>query len=138
MKKIFQEFKDFAVKGNVIDLSIGVVIGGAFSKIVTSLVNDIIMPLVGMLTGGINFTEFSIELVKATNDKPAVTLKIGMFIQNIVNFLIISFSIFMVVRFINKIKKKYEQDNLNENNKNEQINEELELLKEIRDVLKNK
>ncbi|GAA0126603.1 large-conductance mechanosensitive channel protein MscL [Clostridium sp. CTA-19] len=134
MKKLIKEFKEFAVKGNVIDLAIGVVIGGAFSKIVTSMVNDIIMPIVGFFTGGINFSHFAIEIVKETQNKPAITLNLGMFLQNVVDFLIIALSIFIVIKFINKFKKKYEKEELKEM----KINEELEILKEIRDLLKNK
>ncbi|MBU5228310.1 large-conductance mechanosensitive channel protein MscL [Clostridium senegalense] len=134
MKKLIKEFKEFAVKGNVIDLAVGVVIGGAFSKIVTSMVNDIIMPIVGFFTGGINFSHFAIEIVKETQNKPAITLNLGMFLQNVVDFLIIALSIFIVIKFINKFKKKYEKEELKEM----KINEELEILKEIRDVLKNK
>ncbi|GAA0117448.1 large-conductance mechanosensitive channel protein MscL [Clostridium senegalense] len=134
MKKLIKEFKEFAIKGNVIDLAVGVVIGGAFSKIVTSMVNDIIMPIVGFFTGGINFSHFAIEIVKETQNKPAITLNLGMFLQNVVDFLIIALSIFIVIKFINKFKKKYEKEELKEM----KINEELEILKEIRDVLKNK
>ncbi|NEU04214.1 MULTISPECIES: large-conductance mechanosensitive channel protein MscL [Clostridium] len=134
MKKLIKEFKEFAVKGNVIDLAVGVVIGGAFSKIVTSMVNDIIMPIVGFFTGGINFSHFAIEIVKETQNKPAITLNLGMFLQNVVDFLIIALSIFIVIKFINKFKKKYEKEELKEM----KINEELEILKEIRDLLKNK
>ena len=107
---LIKEFKDFAVKGNVIDLAIGVVIGSAFGKIVTSLVNDIIMPPLGMILGGLNFKEWKIMLQAAATDStgkavPAVTLNIGNFIQQGVDLLIISASIFLVVKSINSFKK---------------------------------
>ena len=101
--KFWSEFKDFAMKGNEVDLAVGVVVGGAFGKIVTSLVNDIIMPCVGVLIGGFDFTNLKIVLHKAVMEgseviKPAVTLNYGNFIQETVNFLIIAFSIFLASR----------------------------------------
>ena len=106
MRKFIEEFKDFALKGNVIDLAIGVVIGGAFSTIVKSLVNDIIMPLIGLLIGGINFTYLHITLKAATATHKAVVLNIGSFIQNVVNFLIIAITIFICVKAASKLYKK--------------------------------
>lgn len=111
---MFKEFKEFAMKGNVVDLAVGVVIGGAFGKIVTSLVNDIIMPLVGLLIGGVDFTNLFITLdgsnfstlAEAQEAGGAATLNYGLFIGAIIDFLIISFSIFMVIRQVNKLKKK--------------------------------
>ena len=100
MKKIIGEFKEFISRGNVIDLAVGVVVGGAFSSIVTSLVNDIIMPLIGTILGGINFSALSFKI------KDAV-ICYGAFIQNVVNFLIIAFCIFIFVKLINKLKRKY-------------------------------
>jgi large conductance mechanosensitive channel len=112
---MFKEFKEFAMKGNVVDLAVGVVIGGAFGKIVTSLVNDIIMPLVGLLIGGVDFTNLFITLdgsnfstLAEAQEAGAATLNYGLFIGAIIDFLIISFSIFMVIRQINKLKKKEE------------------------------
>lgn len=122
---MWSEFKEFAMKGNVIDLAVGVVIGGAFGKIVTSLVNDLIMPLVGLLLGGVDFSGLSYKV----ND---AVIKYGAFIQTVVDFLIISFSIFMVVRILSRFKRK----------KEEVVVEEVsaptteELLAEIRDLLK--
>ena len=109
--KFWSEFKDFAMKGNVIDLAVGVVVGGAFGKIVTSLVNDIIMPCVGVLIGGFDFTNLKIVLHKAVMDgaevvKPAVTLNYGNFIQETVNFLIIAFCIFLVIKGLAKLHRK--------------------------------
>ena len=107
-----QDFKAFAMKGNIVDMAVGVIIGGAFGKIVSSLVNDIIMPVVGLATGGVNFTELKATLPDAVLDpttqeviKEAVTLNYGMFIQNIVDFLIIALSIFCALRVIVKFKK---------------------------------
>ena len=107
------DFKTFATKGNVVDMAVGVVVGGAFGKIVTSLVNDIIMPPIGVLTGGANFTDMKAVLKEAVMDgeevvKEAVTINYGNFIQEIVNFLIIALSIFCVVRIIAKSKEKME------------------------------
>lgn len=101
MKKFFEEFKKFISKGNVMDLAVGVIIGGAFGKIVSSLVDDIIMPVVGIATGGIDFTTLSAKVGDAE-------IKYGMFCQNIIDFLIIAFSIFCVIKAINKFKKKEE------------------------------
>ena len=102
------------MKGNVIDMAVGVIIGGAFGKIVTSLVNDIIMPVVGLATGGIDFKEHRYVMKEAVMNgeevvSPAVNLEYGMFIQNIVDFLIVAFCIFMAIKFINRFKKKVEE-----------------------------
>ena len=96
MKKILNEFKKFISKGNALDLAVGVVVGGAFSKIVSSLVNDVIMPLIGVIIGGIDFTNLSLKVGEAT-------VNYGMFIQNIIDFLIISFCIFLVVKTLNTL-----------------------------------
>ncbi len=104
--KIFDEFKKFAFKGNVVDMAVGVVIGGVFQKIVTSLVNDIIMPPIGLLIGGVNFKELTWVLKEAVDEAtPAVTINYGNFIQTIIDFLIVAFTIFMVVKLINKSKE---------------------------------
>ncbi|MBD5561998.1 large-conductance mechanosensitive channel protein MscL [Clostridium botulinum] len=126
---MIKEFKEFAVKGNAMELAIGVVIGGAFGKIVTSLVEDIIMPLVGLLIGGIDFTglNFSMNL----SGKTVVSIKYGNFIQAAVNFLIISFSIFLFIKLINKFNKTEEEVKEEPKISNEEI-----LLTEIRDLLK--
>ena len=133
---MWQEFKKFAIKGNVIDLAIGVIIGGAFGKIVTSLVNDIIMPVFGIITGGINFSQARWVIREALPDgSPELALNYGQFIQNIVDFLIISFSIFMMIRLINRLKKNEEEKKEEEIKEPEPSKEEL-LLTEIRDLLK--
>ncbi len=103
---IIKEFKDFAVKGDAVDMAVGIVIGAAFGKIVNSLVNDVIMPPIGMLVGGVDFKNLVVTMKEATATQPAVTLKYGMFINNVIDFLIVAFSIFMVVKGINRLKKQ--------------------------------
>ena len=125
-RDMWQEFKKFAFKGNVMDLAVGVIIGAAFGKIVTSLVADIITPLVGLLLGGINITHLQIQVGNAV-------VKYGSFLQTIVDFLIVAFSIFMFIRFFNKLKRKQETEEKQEEPK---PSREEELLTEIRDVLK--
>lgn len=97
-----QEFKAFAMKGSMIDLAIGVIIGAAFGRVVSSLVNDILMPPLGMLIGGVDFSDLAITLKAATADTPAVQIKWGLFVNNLINFLIIAFTIFVVIKFMNK------------------------------------
>ncbi len=135
---MFKEFKEFAVKGNVIDLAVGVVIGAAFGKIVTSLVNDIIMPIIGTLTGGINFKDLKVILKKADEKVDAVTFNYGNFIQTVVEFLIIAFSIFLFIKLINKLKREKKVEAIKEEIKEVKQSEEVLLLQEIRDLLKNK
>lgn len=128
---MFKEFKQFAIKGNVIDMSVGIIIGAAFGKIVSSLVTDIIMPPIGLLLGGINFSHFVITLKKATETTEAITLNYGLFVNTVIDFLIIAFSIFIVIKQLNKLKKK-------EESKPSEPTEEIILLREIRDQLKDK
>jgi len=125
MKKLLNEFKEFISKGNVIDMAVGVVIGSAFSKIVTSLVNDIIMPLVGIIIGGLDFTSLSIKIKDSE-------ILYGSFIQNIVDFLIIAACIFTVIKIMNRIKKQKPVDNP----KPVETPEDIKLITEIRDLLK--
>jgi large conductance mechanosensitive channel len=111
--KLLQEFKQFAVKGNMIDMAVGIIIGGAFGKIVSSLVNDVIMPPLGLLIGGVDFTDLKATLKPASlNDLgeaiPAVTLNYGTFIQTAIDFLIIALVVFMMIKAINSLKKKEE------------------------------
>jgi len=134
--KWLNEFKTFAMRGNVLDMAVGIIIGGAFGKIVSSLVADIIMPPIGMLIGGINFTEWSIKLQNAVIEagqtvKPAVTLNIGNFIQTVFDFMIIAFSIFLMIKAINTVNKKKEAAPA-------APTKQEELLAEIRDLLKSK
>lgn len=152
MGKFISEFKEFAMKGNVVDMAVGVIIGGAFGKIVSSMVNDIIMPLVTLCTGGVNFAEKKIILRHATDEagnvlsqadmqtltdagtafNPEVYLTWGVFVQSIVDFLIIAFCIFMAIRFMNKLKKKTQEAEAEPAGPTK----EEELLTEIRDLLK--
>lgn len=108
MKQFFKEFKDFASKGNVMDLAIGVIIGSAFGKIVSSIVNDLIMPIVSVLTGGLNFSDIKLVLVQATESKAEVAIMAGNFIKNVIDFLIIALSIFIMIRALAKLKRKEE------------------------------
>ncbi len=103
--KIIQEFKQFAMRGNVVDMAVGVVIGGAFGKIVTSLVNDIVMPVVGFLTGGVDVKDKAITLQSPLDGLPAVTLKYGAFINTVFDFLIVAFAIFMAIKVMNKMSR---------------------------------
>ncbi len=103
---IVQEFKDFAVKGNAIDMAVGIIIGAGFGKIVTSLVNDVIMPPIGLLLGGVDFKNLKVVLKAAVGDLPAVTLNYGAFINTTIDFLIVAFCIFLVVKGINSLNKK--------------------------------
>ena len=143
----FKEFKEFAMKGNVIDMAVGVVIGAAFGKIVSSLVDDIIMPLVGVATGGINFTDYKIVLQKAMMDgqeviTPEVTMNWGAWVQTIVDFLIVAFCIFVMIKFMNNLRKRAEKAQKEEEAAAAAApaapTKEEELLTEIRDILKNK
>lgn len=132
MKKHLNDFKDFAFKGNVLDLAVGVIIGGAFGKIVSSLVNDLLMPILTILTGSVSFRDLKIVLKVATETESEVAILYGNFIQASIDFLIIAFSIYFIIKFITRFKKKEEvvevvpvvQDDT------------LSVLKEIRDSLK--
>lgn len=127
---MWKEFKQFAIKGNVLDLAIGVIIGGAFGKIVSSLVNDVIMPIIGLILGGVDFSNLQITVGEAA-------IKYGTFIQSIIDFLIIALSIFLFVRAINSFKKKEEEKEEEPAAPPEPSKEEV-LLSEIRDILKQK
>ena len=127
-----KEFKEFAVRGNVIDMAVGVVIGSAFGKIVSSLVSDVMMPVIGVITGGINFTDFKIVLKEAHGEVAAVTLNYGSFIQTTIDFIIIAFCIFVAIKAINKLKR--EKPKAEEAPK--EPSEDIKLLREIRDALK--
>jgi large conductance mechanosensitive channel len=127
---MIKEFKEFAIKGNVMDMAIGIIIGAAFGKIVSSLVADIIMPPIGMLTGGMDFSGFAITLQAATTKTPAITINYGLFINNIIDFIIIAFSIFIMIKQLNRFKKKEEKKTATT------TAEEILLLREIRDSLK--
>jgi len=102
------EFREFAMRGNVVDMAVGIVIGGAFGKIVSSFVNDVLMPPIGIAVGGVDFSSLAITLKEASGDVAAVTLNYGSFIQTVVDFVIIAFAIFMVIKAMNSMKKKEE------------------------------
>ena len=133
MKSFLREFKAFAMRGNVVDLAIGVVIGAAFGKIVTSLVDDVIMPVFGFITGGIDLTGLAVTLRDVSGSVPAVVFRYGAFMNTIVNFLIIAFAIFVVMKQMNHFVKKHEAAKADEPAK---PTKEQELLTEIRDLLK--
>ena len=130
---VLKDFKAFAMRGNVVDLAVAVIIGGAFGKIVASFVNDILMPPLGLLMGGVDFKDLKIILKEGTETIAAVTWNYGMFIQNIIDFLIIAFAIFMMVRAISKMQKPKQEEPAPA--PPEPTNEE-KLLTEIRDLLK--
>lgn len=133
MKGFIKEFKEFISRGSVVDLAVGVIIGGAFTSIVTSLVNDIIMPVIGIFLGGIDFTGLKYVISSATGDMPEAAICYGNFIQNVVNFLLIAFVIFLVIKGINHFHKKKEEEVAEP-----EPTEEVLLLRDIRDMLKDK
>jgi len=106
---MLQEFKAFAMRGNVVDMAVGIIVGGAFGKIVSSFVADVIMPPIGLLLGGVDFSDLSITLKKAVGETAAVTLNYGKFIQTVIDFLIIAFAIFMAIKAMNALKRKQEE-----------------------------
>ena len=130
---MIKEFKEFIARGNVMDLAVGVIIGAAFGKIVTSLVNDMLMPLLGLILGGIDFTGLSIKVGDAK-------IMYGNFIQSTIDFLIVAFCIFLMVKAVNKFMAKTKKDTTEENVEDieEAVNDEVKLLEEIRDLLKKK
>lgn len=151
MKKFFEDFKAFALKGNIVDMAIGVVIGGAFGKIVTSLVNDIITPLIGLLTGNVSLAELKVVLAPAVLDAagevttPELVLTYGAFLQTIIDFLIIALSIFLVMRIamnahkkLDEMKKKEEEAPVEEAEEEAPADTELSVLLEIKELLSNK
>jgi len=129
---MMQEFKKFAMRGNVVDMAVGIIIGGAFGKIVASFVNDVIMPPLGVLIGGVNFSDLAITLREAAGETPAVMIKYGAFIQTLVDFTIIAFAIFIAVKAMNSLKQKEEEKPAAP----PAPSKEEVLLTEIRDLLK--
>ena len=129
---MMKEFKEFAVKGNVVDMAVGLIIGAAFGKIVSSFVGDVIMPPIGVLLGGVDFSSLAYIVKEASEEAPAVVISYGMFVQTLIDFTIIAFAIFMVIKAINSIKKNDEEA---QKLPPEPSKEEL-LLIEIRDLLK--
>ena len=131
---MIQEFKTFAMRGNVVDMAVGIIIGGAFGKIVSSFVADVIMPPIGLLIGGVNFTNLAVTIKEAVGDAPAVTLGYGKFIQSIVDFVIVAFAIFLVIKVMNALQKKQDEAQAPPPAPTREEN----LLSEIRDILKQK
>ncbi|HEA3199277.1 TPA: large-conductance mechanosensitive channel protein MscL [Aeromonas veronii] len=129
---LIQEFKAFAARGNVIDMAVGIIIGAAFGKIVSSFVGDVIMPPIGLILGGVDFSDLAVTLKAAEGVTPAVVIAYGKFIQTIIDFLIISFAIFMGLKAINTLKKKQEEEAAAPAGPTK----DQELLTEIRDLLK--
>ena len=132
--QIIQEFKTFAMRGNVMDMAVGIIIGGAFGKIVSSFVADVIMPPIGLLIGGVNFANLAITIKQAAGDAATVTLNYGKFIQSIVDFVIIAFAIFLVIKAMNAMQKKKDEAPAPP----PPTTKEESLLTEIRDILKQK
>jgi large conductance mechanosensitive channel len=130
---VLSEFKAFAVKGNVVDMAVGIIIGAAFGKIVSSFVGDIIMPPIGILIGGVDFSALAVTLKAAVGDAPAVTLSYGKFLQTVLDFIIVAFAIFMGVKAINKLKSA---EAVVEATAAAAPSKEQQLLSEIRDLLK--
>lgn len=110
MKKILDEFREFALKGNVLDMAIGIIIGGAFGTIVSSLVKDVIMPPIGMILGGVDFSDIKIPLRAAEAGREAVTMNIGVFINNVISFMIVAWAVFMLVKGINMLRARFEKE----------------------------
>lgn len=131
---MMQEFKDFAIKGNVVDLAVGIIIGAAFGKIVSALVSGVIMPPIGVMLGGVNFSDLAYVIQAAAGDAPAVVIAYGAFIQTVIDFTVVAFSIFMMVKVINSMKKKEEE----KPKEPAKATDDQVLLTEIRDLLKNK
>lgn len=132
--KIIDEFKAFAMKGNAVDMAVGIIIGAAFGKIVSSLVGDVLMPPLGALLGGVDFSSLAVTIKEAVGQDPAVVISYGKFIQTIIDFIIIAFSIFMLIKFLTKMQKKKETAPIAP----PAPSKEEALLTEIRDILKNK
>ena len=105
---MLQEFKEFAVKGNAVDMAVGIITGAAFGKIVSSIVDDVVMPPIGLILGGVDFSDLKLVLKDAVGDVPAVTLNWGKFVQTCLDFVIVAFAVFMLVKFINTLKRKQE------------------------------
>lgn len=131
---LIQEFKSFAVRGNVVDMAVGIIIGAAFGRIVSSLVEDVIMPPVGLIVGGVDFSDIAVTLRAASDGAPAVVLKYGKFVQTVFDVAIIAFAVFMMVKAMNALKKKEEAAApVHSGPSREEV-----LLSEIRDILKSK
>jgi large conductance mechanosensitive channel len=128
---MLEEFKKFVMRGNVVDMAVGIIIGGAFGKIISSFVNDVLMPPIGMMLGGVDFSEFAIVLQEKTEATEAVAIGYGLFFNNILDFLIVAFALFMVIKAMNSMKKKEEE-------KPTEPPKDVQLLTEIRDALQSR
>jgi len=143
MQKMLQEFKTFAMRGNVIDMAVGIIIGGAFGKIVSSVVGDIVMPAIGLLVGGVNFTDLKITLKEPITDaagaitSPAVTINYGQFLQVTFDFVIVAFAVFLLIKLINRLTAKKEAAPAAPPAP-PVVSDDVKLLTEIRDLLKEK
>jgi large conductance mechanosensitive channel len=142
---MLKEFRNFAIKGNVMDMAVGIIIGTAFGKIVTSLVTDLIMPPIGWITGGVDFSNMKIVLKEAVGTSEAVSINYGNFINSILSFVIITFSIFFVIKQMNNLREKFHQHlgkeakvEVEEDISAKEMSEQTKLLREIRDSLKHK
>jgi large conductance mechanosensitive channel len=107
---IIQEFRDFAIRGNVVDMAVGIIIGGAFGTIVQSLVKDVIMPPIGLLLGGVDFSDIKLTLKSAAVGQEAVTMNVGLFLNNVISFLIVALAVFALVKAVNEMRKRFEKE----------------------------
>ena len=143
MRKFFEDFKAFAMRGNVVDMAVGIIIGAAFGKIVSSLVGDIVMPSIGLFVGGVDFSDLAVTLKQATLDAsgkeiaPAVLLKYGAFLQVVLDFIIVAFAIFMMIKGMTALQRKKENEAAAPVSEPPKMTPDQELLTEIRDLLKN-
>lgn len=133
---IISEFREFAIKGNMIDMAVGIIMGGAFGTIVSSLVKDVIMPPIGLAMGGVDFSDIKLTLAAAANGKEAVTMNIGVFLNNMISFLIVAGAVFMLVKSINELKRRFEREKAAEPAAPPKPSSTDALLMEIRDALK--
>lgn len=132
---ILKEFQDFAMRGNVVDMAVGIIIGGAFGTIVKSLVSDVLMPPIGLVLGGIDFSKLAITLKDAVGETPAVAIKYGAFINSVISFVIVAFCVFLLVKAMNAARAQMEEEEAKEETPAEPPRQEV-LLEEIRDLLK--
>lgn len=133
---VMSEFKEFAMRGNVVDMAVGIVIGGAFGKIVSSFVADVLMPPLGLLLGGMDFSEMALQLKEAAGDVEAVTVNYGVFIQTVIDFMIIAFAIFLVIKAMNAATERLKKEEEVPPAEEPKISNEEKLLTEIRDALR--
>ena len=132
---LLSEFKEFAVKGNVVDIAVGLIVGAAFGKIVSSLVNDVVMPPIGLILGGVNFSDLAVMLKEAEGEVAAVTINYGLFIQTLLDFVIVAFAIFMAIKAMNTLQRAREDDAVPAPAAPPEPTEEAKLLTEIRDLI---